>query len=162
MRYVGNKFVASDLDYDFEDLGFFPILDSQNGIQGTQVALGHGEGRHFIQIRNRQRSEFRFSNYLQAYYHYQSFRRDLSQAYLVEVQISDLVAHHLVSQDEYFDAYELNEILDSGLKVILNLVPVDFIGLIARDNCGASSQLGYLESCPLELLDGDTLLEKKI
>jgi len=56
----------------------------------------------------------------------------------------------------------LNEILDNGLKVIMNLVPIDFMGLVARDNIQNYPYMGYNLVTPLEILDGETIISMTI
>ena len=76
----------------------------------------------------------------------------------MEIQISDL----LMSAKKYFTHYEINEILEDGLKAILNLVPKDFIGLITRnDNLSEVDHL-YMETLPLAILEGDTMFYRII
>ena len=66
------------------------------------------------------------------------------------------------AKNAYFTSYDLNEILDNGLKVIMNLVPIDFMGLVARDNIQNYPYMGYSLVSPLEILDGETIISKTI
>lgn len=66
------------------------------------------------------------------------------------------------AQNAYFNAYDLNEILDNGLKVIMNMVPIDFKGLVARDNIQNYDYLGYNLVSPLEIFDGETIINRTI
>ena len=56
----------------------------------------------------------------------------------------------------------MNEILDNGLKIIMNLVPLDFMGLVARDNIQNYPYMGYNLVTPLEILDGETIISMTI
>ena len=87
---------------------------------------------------------------------------------MLEVGLSDLIRGHLWSrnipglENSFFTEYDINEILDNSMRTIMNLVPIDFVGLISRDNIQNTSFLGYSLECPLEILEGQTILSKTI
>lgn len=73
-----------------------------------------------------------------------------------------MIKNHIISEFENFTMYELNEILEDGLKVIINMIPKDLLGLVSRDDMLMLSQKSYSSVSPIELLDGDTILSKCI
>jgi len=44
----------------------------------------------------------------------------------------------------------------------MNLVPIDFMGLVARDNIHNYPYMGYSLVAPLEILDGETIISRTI
>lgn len=86
---------------------------------------------------------------------------------IFEVGLSNLMKKHLWvekfdTDNAHFSCYDLHQILDNGLRVIMNLVPMDFLGLVARDDIQNYPYMGYSLVSPLEILDGETIISKTV
>ena len=93
---------------------------------------------------------------------------------MFEVGLSEIIKNHLLVENKqtqkgnndirnnYFSQYDVNEILDNSMRTVMNLVPRDFIGLVTRDNIQDYRYMGYSLECPLEMLNGQTVLSKTI
>ena len=82
-----------------------------------------------FEIANLEKKEFLFNKQLKAFSNYREYHSQPSKAYLIETRLSDMIICHW----RFFESYEIEDILNNQLMIVINTVPFKIFELLLRD-----------------------------
>ena len=107
-----------------------------------------------FEIPNLEKEGFLFNKQLRAFSNHRQFGRKPNTAYLIEARLSDMMMHHY----EFFTYYEIRNVLNDQLKIIINTAPFKIFQILLRDKDEDFGDEKHKSYQPYEVLNGSTLL----